>query len=341
VSEGSGRGGWRRPAARVLARAAGGLLAAALALGACGPAAPPPLTRVSSWSPQGAGVASDAVAAIELSGEVGPEGIVDGRRVALARAAQVRAVATAVESADGLGAGSPALACAVALSADGRRIELRPLAPLAAGTVHALVLGPIRDAGGRPVLDAEGRRRTFVGTFETAPGAPGPPPRPVITEVRAVAASPQAGGEYVEVQNRGLGPLDLFGWRLEKRTASGAVAGCDLVTADAEPLAAGAYALLTGDAWDGRYGLPAVPRATCGTASLLGGLADDRPPEVRLLDPAGQVQSTLGQDGVAPRCPAAVERIEPDGLDSALNLSCADGGTPGGCNAATPVANCH
>ena len=88
---------------------------------------------------------------------------------------------------------------------------------------------------GAPVLDPEGHRRTFVGTFTTVAG---PPPRPVLTEVRAVAATPQAGGEYVELLNLGEEPLDLSGWRLEKRTSTGSLAGCT-VAAAADGAAAG------------------------------------------------------------------------------------------------------
>jgi hypothetical protein len=205
-------------------------LALALALGVagCGPPAPAPHVRVAAWAPQGSEVAVEAVAAIEFTGEVAPDGLVDGRRVALARAADARAVATAAESEAGLGAGAPVVPCAATLEPGGRRLVLRPAAPLAAGAPYAIVLGPARDPAGRPVLDPEGHRRTFVATFATAPPPPGPPPRPVITEVRAVAATPQAGGEYVEVWNLGDGPLALAGWRLAKRTSSGLLASCEL-----------------------------------------------------------------------------------------------------------------
>ncbi|MBK9518975.1 MAG: lamin tail domain-containing protein [Anaeromyxobacter sp.] len=318
------------------------LAAAFLALSACGPPLPDPHTRVTGWAPTGSGVAPGALATVELSGPVSPAGVTDGRRVGLARGADARAVAAAVESEAGLGAGAPALPCAVSLSADGRRIELRPLMPLALGAVHALVLGPLEDSAGRPVLDPEGRRRTFVATFETVAPPPGPPPRPVVTEVRADAATPEAGGEYVEVQNRGEGPLDLTGWRIAKRTTSGAWSSCELVAAAGGPVAPGAFALLTGAAWDGRYPVPAgLARAACASASLAGGLSDERPPEVRLLDLAGEVRAGLGEGGGAPRCPGgAVERLDPEGPDAAANLTCTAGGTPGACNAATPPGRC-
>lgn len=313
----------------------------ALTLLACAPAEPEPHTRVSGWSPTGGGVPADAVAAVALSGPLDPAGVTDGRRVALARGADVRAVVAAVESEAGLAAGGPAVACEVALLEGGRRVELRPRAPLLAGAVHALVLGPVLDAAGRPVLDPDGRRRTFVASFEVAPGPPGPPPRPVLTELRADAAAPEAGGEYVEVQNRGEGPLDLSGWRLEKRTAAGALAGCELLQAAAGPLPPGAFGLLTGGAWDGRYAVPAAtPRWACGGATLAGGLANDRPPELRLVDPAGAVLATLGEGATAPRCPAALERIVPEAPDEPGAFECVDPGTPGRCNSVTPAGWC-
>jgi hypothetical protein len=317
------------------------LVAAGLLLLACAPPAPEPHTRVSGWAPTGSGVPPGAVAAIQLSGPADPAGLADGRRVALARGADVRAVVAAVESEGGIGEATPALGCDVALLDGGRRVELRPRAPLAAGTVHALVLGPVHDTEGRPVLDPDGRRRTFVATFQVEPGPPGPPPRPVLTEVLADAAAPEAGGEYLEVQNRGEAPLDLAGWRLEKRTSTGSLAGCELLQAVGGPLPPGGLALLTGGDWDGRYPLPAAtPRWTCGGATLAGGLANDRPPEVRLVDPAGAVVTTLGSGGVAPRCPVALERRLPEGPDAADNLACVEVGSPGRCNFVTPAEWC-
>jgi hypothetical protein len=164
----------------------------------------------------------------------------------------------------------------------------------------------------------------------------------VHTEVRAVAASPQAGGEYVEVLNLGEEPLDLTGWRLEKRTSSGTLAGCTVAAAPA-PLPPGAWGLLTGGAWDGRYREAAgAVRFACEGATLAGGLADDRAPSLRLLDPQGAVLATFGQDDASPRCPAAVERIDPAAPDAPWNLACAlEEGTPGRCNSVTPPTRCR
>jgi len=328
------------------ARPAGELGLAAVAalagaLTACGPAAPEPHVRLAAWTPTGAGVATDAAVALEFSGPLDEAEARSGRRVALARGSDARALSSAIGSEAGLGPDAPVIACDVALDAGGRRLTLRPLAPLTPGAIHAVLVGPLADAGGRPVLDPEGRRRVFLTTFETARAPPGPPPRPVLTEALADATAPEAGGEYVEVWNLGPGPLELEGWRLAKRTASG-FATCIATRAEGGPVGPGGVALLTGGAWDGRYDVPAgVARYACGATSLAGGLANDRAPELRLLDPSGVIQATLGEGGAAPRCPGAVERIDPEGPDAPENWACAEGtGTPGACNDATPAALC-
>jgi hypothetical protein len=328
VSRGGPRGALR------LAVALGAGLAA---LPGCGPPAPEPHTRIAGWTPSGPGADREPLVTVDFTAPIAADGLAEGLLVALARAADARTVARALEA--GQPPGPPALAADQALAGEGRRIELRPLARLSGGTAYAVVVAPtLRDAEGRPVLDPEGHRRTFVGTFTTVAG---PPPRPVLTEARAVAETPQAGGEYVELLNLGEEPLDLSGWRLEKRTASGSLAGCTVAFA-AEALAPGAFGLLTSEAWDGRYPVPAgTVRFTCGSSTLAGGLSDERPPEVRLLDPAGALLATLGEGDAAPSCPAAVERIDPLGPDQAPNLACAeDGGTPGWCNSVTPPAWC-
>jgi hypothetical protein len=307
------------------------------ALSGCGPSAPEPHTRIAGWSPSGSGASRTATVTVSFTGPLAPDGLAAGRLLALARAPDARAVARALEA--GESPGLLALPCDVVLAGEGRRVELRPRAVLSGGTAHAVVVAStLRDAAGRAVLDPDGQRRAFVGTFTTVPG---PPPRPVLTEVRAVATSPQAGGEYVELLNLGEEPLDLSGWRLEKRTGAGLLAGCTVATA-LEPLPSGAFGLIAGGAWDDRYPVPeGLVRFTCGAASLAGGLADDRPAEVRLLDPAGALLDTLGRDGGAPRCPAAVERIDAEAPDQPANLACAvDGGTPGWCNSVTPPARC-
>lgn len=302
-----------------------------LAVG-CGLPEPAPLARVESVSPEGPGIAPELAAAeIRFTAPVEANGIADGARLVLVPAADLREALDAVESEAGaldLPARVPASA---ALVEGGRRVLLRPAAPLRPLSPYVVVLSSrVVAADGGPVLDAEGRRRPTVAAFETAAAA-GPPPRAVITEVRADAATPEAGGEYVEITNLGEGPLDLGGWRLAKRTATGALTSCAVSAAPADAVQPGAVALVVGGAYDGRYALPAgTPRVACGGTALLGGIANDRPPEILLIDPLGEVASTFGAGGVAPVCPAAAERIDRDGPDAADYLACAQGeGTPG------------
>jgi hypothetical protein len=322
---------------RPAAAAAVAVTLAVVAASGCGPRAPEPHTRIAGWSPSGTGVARAALVTVDFTGPVAADGLAEGLLVALARAADARAVARLLEA--GEPSGPLALSCDATLTEGGRRIELRPLATLAGAAAYALVVAPtLRDAEGRAVLDPEGHRQTFVATFSTVAG---PPPRPVLTEVRAVAATPQAGGEYVELLNLGEEPLDLSGWRLEKRTSAGSLAGCT-VEAAAAALPPGAFGLIAGEAWDGRYPASASTiRFTCGGSAVAGGLADDRPPEVRLVDPSGALLSTFGQGGAGPRCPAAVERIDALAPDQPANFACAvDEGTPGWCNSVTPPSLC-
>ncbi len=296
---------------------------------ACGLPDATPLARVVGAEPAGTGVAPELpAAAFDFSAPVSPEGLLDGRRLVLVPADALAAAVAAVEGEEGA-APPGAVPATIALERGGTRAVLRPRAPLRARAVHALVLSSrIQDAEGRPVLDAEGRRRPSVATFETGAAA-GPPPWPSLTEVRADAATPEAGGEYVELANLGDGPLDLYGHRLAKRTSSGSLSSCAL-PGDAV-LAPGAVALVVGGAYDGRYPLPPGARLLpCGGAALLGGLANDRPPEVLLLGADGAVVASFGQGGVAPLCPGAAVRLDPAGPDEASNLGCADGeGTPG------------
>ncbi len=308
------------------------LALAALVLGAgCEPPDVAPHTRVVGVEPAGGVVAPELPsAAVAFSAPVSADGLRDGRRLLLVPADALRAALEAVESEDGATAAlTGVVPASVALEAAGTRAVLRPVGPLRAHAQYALVLSSrVKDAEGRPVLDAEGRRRPSVATFETG-AADGPPPWPTITEVRADAATPEAGGEYVELANLGEGTLDLYGHRLAKRTSTGALSSCALPL-DAV-VAPGAVALIVGGAYDGRYALPAgVALLACGGSALLGGLANDRPPEVLLLAPDGAVTASLGQGGIAPLCPAATVRLDPAAPDEAANLACADGdGTPG------------
>ncbi|BDG04257.1 lamin tail domain-containing protein [Anaeromyxobacter oryzae] len=313
-------------------RAAGASVAIAVACGsACGAPEPAPYARVVAVVPTGPGVPPEQPGvAVTFSAPVGAEGLLDAARLVLAPAAAAADALSAVESEAGAGALAAAVPVDATLEDGGLRAALRPRAPLRAHTAYALVLSSrALAADGRPVLDAEGRRRATVSTFETG-ALPGPPPRPVLTEVRADAATPEAGGEYVEVANLGPGPLELAGYRLAKRTATGALASCAVVP-PADPVPSGGVALVVGGAYDGRYALPAgTALATCGTTALAGGLANDHAPEVLLVDPAGAIASSFGAGGIAPRCPAAAVRVDPEGPDVAENLVCAEGeGSPG------------
>jgi hypothetical protein len=170
-----------------------------------------------------------------------------------------------------------------------------------------------------------------------------PSARVVVTEILADAATPQAGGEYVEIANLGSGAADLAGWRLAKKSASGAVTRCTLAPV-AGVLPAGAHGLVVGGSWDGRYPLPSeTPLFHCGATSLAGGLADERAPSVALESPAGAVVSGFGWAGASVRCTGrSTERIHPGGEDATANFACARAapGTPGACNGSTPAAEC-
>jgi hypothetical protein len=306
-------------------RAAAALVAGALA--ACGLPEPEPLARVTAASPEGEGIAVDATAFVRFSAPVQAAGLVDGRRLLLVEASALAAAAALVES--DAGAEGAGVTVDAALDEGGRRVVLRPRAPLRAFTGHALVLSSrARAADGGPILDPEGRRRTFVARFETG-APPGPPPAPALTEVLADAATPEAGGEYVEVANLGEGTLDLVGWRLAKRTPSGALSSCAIAAPAASgPLPPGGVAVVAGGAYDGRLPLPAeVPVLACGATALLGGIANDRAPEILLLDPLGTPRSSIGAGG-APLCPAALEKVDPWGDDGPGNLTCS-AGSPG------------
>ena len=239
---------------------------------------------------------------------------------------QILTIAAVESEAGASGAG---VAVFAALEDGGRRVVLRPEAPLRSFTGYALVLSSRASAAdGRPVLDLDGRRRTFVASFETG-AADGSPPAPALTEVRSDAETPEAGGEYVEVANLGQGPLDIGGFRLAKRTATGALSSCAIsAPTGGAVVAPGAVALVSGGAYDGRYPLPAgVAVLACGTTALLGGIANDRAPEILLLDRLGTTVATLGANG-ARICAVALEKIDAAGLDALTNLACT-AGSPG------------
>jgi hypothetical protein len=305
-------------------------LAAALALVAagCGLPEPEPLPRILGASPQGEGIPTSTAAEIRFGAPVDPAGLADGRLLVLAPPEALRAALAAVEGEAGAAGLAGAVAADVAVDAGGARVVLRPRAPLRAFTPYAVVLSSrVRAADGRPMLDPEGRRRTFVASFETG-AADGPPPAPALTEVRADAATPETGGEYVEVLNLGPAALDLAGWRLAKRTSSGTLQSCAVAPPPGVLVPPGGVTLLAGGAWDRRYAVPeGVPVLPCGASALAGGLANDRAPELLLADPGGAVRATFGAGG-APVCPIAAEKLDPAGPDEAANIACTEG-TPG------------
>ena len=300
----------------------GSCLAAVFLAVACGmPEVPEPAPRVVRVQPDGAGVPVDVgEVAIEFSAPVSPAGLADGRRLVLVPASLEKAAVAAVESEEGAIRLAGAAPGSIALADGGRRAVLYLSAPLHALVPYAVVVGTrVETADGRAVLDAAGRRKPTVARFETGP-AGGPPARPVIAEVRIDAATPEAGGEYVVLQNRGDGPLDLYGHRLEKRSPSGAVTDCALGEGVVAP---GALALVAGGAYDQRYLLPAgTVVASCGATSLLGGLANDRFPALQLVDPRGTVLSTAGARG-GPVCAIAL-RLDLDGPDEAWSWGCVE-----------------
>jgi hypothetical protein len=295
-----------------------------LALSACGPGMPPapaPAPRVERVEPSGEGVpAALAQAAVTFSAAVAPEGLTDGRRMVLVPAAAERAAVAAVESeagAVGLAGAAPGW---IGLEDGGTRAVLHLGAPLHALVPYALVIGSqVRATDGRAVLDAQGKRKPTVAEFRTGPAA-GPPARAVVAQVRIDAETPEAGGEYVVVQNRGEGRLDLFGHRLEKRGPTGGVSACVLGAGEVAP---GDLALVVGGAYDDRYQVPArTVVLRCGTTALLGGLANDRFPSLSLLDPRGEVLTSAGAAG-GPVCAIAL-RSDLDGPDEPGNWECVE-----------------
>lgn len=327
-----------------------GLPALAFALAwaglACGPLEPPVEHRIRVERAQPEGTVAPGPVAVEVAftGPVSPDGLLDGRRIALARAADGDEVAAAAGSEAGLAAGDPVLLARAEILDGGRRVRLVPARALWPMAEWELVVGKgVKDAEGRAVLDPQGRLRTFRHSFATGDLPAGALPSVALTEALARAAAPAAGGEYAEVENLGSTPADLAGFRLAKRTASGTVQRCVLEPAEAGPIPARGRGLLAGGALDGRYGLPSsLPVFRCGASALLGGLADDRPVALALESPGGAPLSSLGWPSAAPLCAEGpLERIHPAGPDAPANLSCSGVPTPGACNASTPAGECR
>lgn len=305
-------------------------LGAALLAAACGRLPEPP-TRVTSVRPEGTVAPGVVAAEIELSGPVAPDGILDGRRVALCRQADADAVAAGASAEAGLAAGAPVLPARIELLDGARRIRVAPEQPLWPMAGWAVVLGKgVLDAEGRPVLDPEGRQRAVKHPFATGDIPPGELPLLSLTEALARADAPEAGGEYAEVANLGARPADLAGFRLAKRTATG-VQRCVAEPGLGGPIPPGARGLVAGGAWDGRYALPAGTAVyRCGATALLGGLADDRAVALALESPGGALLTSLGWAVSAPLCArGSLERLDPAGPDAADNLVCPGTASPG------------
>lgn len=203
-------------------------------------------------------------------------------------------------------------------------------------------LCPGRPVAWRLLAEDLAGNHAVPGPWREAWTAP-PVPRPVLSEVLVDAGAPEDGGEYAEVANVGTGDAGLGGWRLAKRSASGAWARC-AIEALGGPVPPGGHGLLVGGAYDGRYGLPPErPLFRCGAGALLGGLANDVPPALALEAPDGAVVSSLGLGAPLLRCgDRSVERVHPAVPDEAANLMCSRAlpGTPGACNTATPSEEC-
>jgi hypothetical protein len=153
-------------------------LALSLALAAaCAPEAPGRLPRVVSAAPEGTVEPDRVRVEIAFSAAVDPQGLVDGRWIALGRREDLRDLSRDAEG-DGFGPGALVVRARTSLEDGARRLVLVPDAPLPAGGAWvALLSHHARSADGRPVLDAEGRARTFALFFETGPAPDRDPPR--------------------------------------------------------------------------------------------------------------------------------------------------------------------
>ena len=145
---------------------------------ACGVPLPSPLPRVEVTSPAGIVAPDTASVEVTFSEPLDAHGIEDGRFFALCRREELRDVLRAAESEEGIGAGAPVVAARGTLADGGRRAVLRPAAPLEELKPWAAVLSHrVRSAGGRPVLDRDGKARSVVILFETGSQVDRAPPR--------------------------------------------------------------------------------------------------------------------------------------------------------------------
>jgi len=132
-----------------------------------------------SAAPTGA-VAPDAVT-VELvfDAPLDPQGLTDGRYLALGRRDDLRALSLAAEEPSGMAATAPVVPVRAELSTDRLRVRLEPAAPLEPDGRWAAVLSArARSAAGGPVLDPSGRARTYALLFDTGPAPDRTAPRP-------------------------------------------------------------------------------------------------------------------------------------------------------------------
>jgi hypothetical protein len=302
-------------------------LAAALLL-ACEPL-PQPFPRIVSASPTGTVPARDLRVEFTSTEALLAADVLGGARVALCLADDLREVKRLAEAGEPQPPGS-AVEVHAELEDEGRRVVLRPRVPLVPGFEYAAVLAHgVRSADGRIVLDAEGRPRSVVVEFTVSPDV-GPGVRAELAKVLADADAPEAGGEYLEVVNLGDAPLDLAGFRIAKRAASGSYSRCTIARRSGGPVSPGERGVVAGGAYDGRYALPATaPLYECGASAVAGGLANDRPPALLLEAPDGATLSSIGVAAPAPRCgAAALVRVDEAGPDAGENLACSDAAAP-------------
>jgi hypothetical protein len=215
---------------------------------------------------------------------------------------------------------------------------------VATACAATLVVGglcPGRELQLRVATEDLAGHRSAYGAIRPAASLP-PAPAAAVTEVLADADPPESGGEYVEVANLGTGDLDLAGYSLAKRTATGKLVRCAIAETGATLVPPGGHALVVGGAYDGRYALPhGTALVRCGATALDGGLSNELPVALALLDGAGSTVSTAGLVEPVERCGAgSLERIHPAGPDSASNWTCPGTRSPGACNAGTPTDEC-
>src|SRR5206468_287559 len=96
--------------------------------------------------------------------------------------------AAAASTPDGIPTDMPVVPGRIVLSADGRRVYLTPLTPLEPESDYSFVVSSrLTSAGGRPVMNPDGKARTFVGSFRTGSGY-----RPPLVTLLAMEPPPNA-----------------------------------------------------------------------------------------------------------------------------------------------------